>query len=250
MSASTTRIPLWRQVLDDLDRRLASGEFGHRFPTDKELVEHYGTSRHTVREAVRHLKAKGVIERERGRGSTVKASPTPVPGGALYTLFATVEAAGHSQQSHVLALDMRTDEEAAERFGFAASTPLVHLERIRLMDGVPLALDTVWLAPDVGRPLLDVDFEHTSLYAELAARSGVQPSAGSESVTAVTADESLREALDLDPDEALLRIERVTSHAGRTIECRLTLLRSSMLALVTSWPGQDTLGTAVTSGTG
>ena len=48
--------PKWRQVLEDLERRLADGEIADRFPTDRELVEHYGVSRHTVREAVRHLR--------------------------------------------------------------------------------------------------------------------------------------------------------------------------------------------------
>lgn len=235
--SATKRVPLWQQVLDDLERRLSSGEFGSRFPTDRELVEHYGTSRHTVREAVRHLKARGVIERERGRGSTVMGGPVPNEVGALYNLFAAVEKAGHTQESEVLALDMRPDAYAAERFGFEPSTPLVHLERLRLIDGMPLALDTVWLAPDIGRPLLEADFAHTSLYDELAERSGVKPSSGQETITAVVADEELREVLDLQADEAVLRVERVTSHADRVIECRLTLLRSSMVALVTSWPG-------------
>lgn len=237
MVNDTKNMPLWRQVLDDLERRLADGEFGQRFPTDRELVDHYGTSRHTVREAVRHLKARGVIERERGRGSTVMTTPITQPLGALYNLFGAVKEAGRSQRSEVLALDMRPDDYAAERFGFDPATPLVHLERLRFMDDVPLALDTVWLAPDIGRPLLDAAFEHTSLYDELATRTGVRPSAGREYIVAITPDDSMREVLALDDDEALLRIERVTSHAERVVECRLTLLRSTRMAVITDWPG-------------
>ena len=45
--------PLWQQVLDDLERRIEAGDIVDRFPTDRELTEHYGVSRHTVREAVR-----------------------------------------------------------------------------------------------------------------------------------------------------------------------------------------------------
>lgn len=239
--ATAKKVPLWRQVLDDLEKRLAEGEFGTRFPTDKELVEHYGTSRHTVREAVRHLKAKGIIERERGRGSIVTDGPVVQRMGALYTLFATVEEAGHDQTSQVLAMDMRPDAYVADVFGFDPATPLFHLERLRLMDGEPLALDTVWLAPDIGRHLLDVDFEHTALYDEMASRSGVRPSSGREVVSAMAPDESLRDVLDLDDDEALLRIERITSHAERVIECRLTLLRSRKISLFTSWPGEGAI---------
>ncbi|HTQ92614.1 MAG TPA: GntR family transcriptional regulator, partial [Streptosporangiaceae bacterium] len=58
-------LPLWAQVLGDLRRRLARGEFRLRFPGDNELTEHYGVSRHTVREAVRRLQDEGVLVRGR-----------------------------------------------------------------------------------------------------------------------------------------------------------------------------------------
>ncbi len=239
--AEASSKPLWKQILTDLEARLENGEFGARFPTDRELVEEYGTSRHTVREAVRHLKARGIIERERGRGSIVTEPFLQQPMGALYNLFSTVEQAGHVQESQVLALDMRPDAHAASRFGFDPVTPLVHLERLRLMDGEPLALDTVWLAPDIGRPLLDADFERASLYEELYSRSGVRPSAGSEAISAMLPDEALCDVLELGPQEALMRIERVTKHADRVIECRLTLLRSDRLMLMCTWPGDSVL---------
>jgi GntR family transcriptional regulator len=232
--------PLWQQVLDDLERRLDNGEFDPRFPTDRELVDHYGTSRHTVREAVRHLKARGVIERERGRGSVVTSTMSQ-PLGALYNLFAAVESAGRTQDSRVLALDMKTDAHASSRFGYDPSTPLVHLERLRLMDDEPLALDTVWLAPDIGRPLLQIDFKRTSLYDELEAHTGIRPGSGTETISAVVPDDSMIEVLELDPGEGLLRLERVTRHADRVIECRLTLLRSSRMALTTTWPGESNM---------
>lgn len=240
--------PLWQQVLDDLERRLAEGEFTDRFPTDRELVETYGTSRHTVREAVRHLKARGIIARERGRGSQVTPTGLTQPMGALYNLFSAVEEAGHAQQSRVLARGLRVDATAAEQFGFDPTTPLVHIERVRLLDGEPMALDTVWLAPDVGQPLLDAELARTSLYDEMAERAGVRPDAGRERVTAIMPTPEMREVLALDDDEALLRIDRVTSQAGRVIECRLTLLRSSRMAVVTQWPGESISGLVVGAG--
>lgn len=239
---ASTRVPLWQQVLQDLESRLSAGEFAQRFPTDRELVAHYGTSRHTVREAVRHLKARGLIERERGRGSTVThGEPLAGGTGALYGLFDTVEQAGHTQTNHVLAREMRPDPVAATKFGYDPTTPLFVLERLRLMDEVPMALDTLWLAPDIGRPLLEADLSRTSVYEELAARGQVRPTAGRELVTALAPDPSLAEVLELDEGEALLRIERIASHAGRVVECRLTLLRSTMVALVTAWPGPGTI---------
>ncbi len=227
--------PKWRQVLEDLEARLAAGDIANRFPTDRELVEHYGVSRHTVREAVRHLRARGIIDRERGRGSTVRVPEFSPPSGALYSLFREVESQGIPQTSTVLALDTRPDDRAAERFGLPADTPLFHLERIRHAGDQPLAVDTVWLPPDLGDPLLGVDFTHTALYDELERRAGVRLTGGRETITAIVADDDLADVLELDDGEACLRIERVGELDDRVVECRVTLVRGSRFALVSDW---------------
>ena len=63
-------MPLWAQLEAELRRRVEAGEFDEGFfPTDLELTEAYDVSRHTVREAVRHLNKTGLLKRERGRGT-------------------------------------------------------------------------------------------------------------------------------------------------------------------------------------
>ncbi len=228
--------PLWQQVLTDLKRRLASGEIRERFPTDRELVEHYGVSRHTVREAVRRLHALGVIERERGRGSIVRRTGFVQPLGTLYSLFRAIEARGVSQRSVVLSFEACPDAAVAARFGLEPDTAIVHLERIRYAGQQPLALDTVWLHPRVGMALLDADMTHTALYDELERRAGVRVTGGEERISAQVPDAALCEALELDEDEAVLRIDRRGEADGQPIECRVTLVRASLFALVMRWP--------------
>lgn len=53
--------PLWAQLLRDLRARLAAGEFTDSFPGEFALVGEYGVSRHTVREALRRLRAEGTV---------------------------------------------------------------------------------------------------------------------------------------------------------------------------------------------
>jgi GntR family transcriptional regulator len=229
-------MPLWRQVKEDLERRIASGEIAERFPTDRELVETYGVSRHTVREAVRRLHALGVIERERGRGSIVRRSRYVQPLGTLYSLFRAIEAQGIPQRSEVLAFDARPDAAAAAVFGVDPSTDLVHLERLRFAGDDPLALDTSWLHPDVGPAVLGADMTRTALYDEIERRAGRRITGGEDVVGARIPDASLRDALHLEPDEAVLRIERLGESDGRIVECRVTLVRAGLFALVMRWP--------------
>ncbi|MHB1536874.1 MAG: GntR family transcriptional regulator, partial [Acidimicrobiales bacterium] len=105
--------PLWEQVLEDLRRRLAAGEFADRFPRDVELVSHYEVSRHTAREAVRRLQGEGLVDRRRGRGSFVVGHRIEQPVGTLYSLFRSIEANGIVQESVVRYLEVRHDDKAA-----------------------------------------------------------------------------------------------------------------------------------------
>ncbi|MGH3930251.1 MAG: GntR family transcriptional regulator, partial [Pseudonocardiaceae bacterium] len=113
-------LPLWAQVHADLRRRLDANEFTGTFPGELTLVAEYAVSRHTVREALRRLRSEGIVTAERGRAPRV-AGPAVIeqPLGALYSLFASVEAAGQVQRSIVRALDVRTDGIVAARLGIA-----------------------------------------------------------------------------------------------------------------------------------
>ncbi len=54
-------LPLWAQLFDDLRRRVAAGEFTEEFPAEHRLTGEYEVSRHTVREALRKLRADGLV---------------------------------------------------------------------------------------------------------------------------------------------------------------------------------------------
>jgi GntR family transcriptional regulator len=218
--------PLWTQLLADLRRRLEGGEFADAFPGEFELRDEYGVSRHTVREALRELRAAGLVTAARGKQPRL-ATDTDIeqPLGALYSLFASVEAAGLEQRSVVRVLDLRADAHIAVRLGLEESTPLLHLERIRLAGGEPLARDKVWLPAADAAPLLDADFGHTALYDELAVRCGVKLSGGRERLRAVLPSALERRLLDLPFDEAAFSIERLGFSGGRAVEWRTTLIR-------------------------
>lgn len=227
--------PLWQQVLTDLERRIDTGDITDRFPTDKELTEHYGVSRHTVREAVRRLRARGLVERHRGRGSFVKEAELSQPLGGVYSLFRAVEEHGLEQRSDVLALETDRDPLAAARLGLPPRAELVRLDRLRYAGDEPLALDSVWLPADIGRHLLDVDFSRTALYDELRTRVGVTITAVHETLEPVVADDEAHELLALEDDEALLRVRRLGYADDRPVECRITLIRGGRFAYTSSW---------------
>jgi GntR family transcriptional regulator len=227
--------PLWAQLERELRRRTDLGHFADRFPTDRELMEVYGVSRHTARHAVAQLGADGIVRRARGVGTSIDRRTFERSLGSLYSLFQVVEESGVHQHSEVRSLEHVTDADVAARLGLDAAAELVLIDRIRFAGDEPLAIDRIWLAADIAAPLLDADFTHTSLYNELDRTIGKRPNAGWERIRPAlpTADE--RRQLELADDEAVFAIQRLGTCDGEPIEWRVTLIRGDRFTLVADW---------------
>jgi GntR family transcriptional regulator len=224
--------PLWAQLLADLRARLDSHEFDEAFPGELALVAEYGVSRHTVREALRRLREEGLVVAGRGRAPRL-AAPMEIEQqlGSIYSLFSAVESTGREQRSVVRTLDVRADGVVAARLGLEESTPLVHLERLRLAEGEPLAVDRVWLPEEIAAPLLEVDFTHTGVYDELERLCGIRVAGGRENIRAVVPSEEECRLLGVDGQVAALAIERLGSSGGRSVEWRHTLVRGDRFSV-------------------
>lgn len=237
--------PLWQQLLTDLRTRLSAGEFTGEFPGELALVGQYAVSRHTVREALRHLRTEGVVTAARGRRPRLAPPEIEQQLGALASLFAAVESRGLEQRSLVRVLDVRADGVVAARLGLEESTPLVHLERLRLAGGEPLALDRVWLPAELAHPLLHADFAHTALYDELAVHCGIRLTGGREQVRAVVPSRAERSLLAMPASAALLLVERTGCLHGRPVEFRHTLVRGDRYAVTAEF---DARGYSLSAG--
>ncbi len=228
-------MPLWAQLEAELRRRLDAGHFDDGFPTDTELTESYGVSRHTVREAVRQLNRSGVLRRERGRGTVVDRSEFEQSLGTLYSLFQSVESTGADQTSEVLQLEVVTDPDAAAHLELPPDAELVLVARIRHADGSPLAVDRAWLPADRTRFLLDVDWSHTALYSELAAVESLCPNQGWERLTPIVPSPDDRTRLGLKRGEAAFFLERLGTRDGTPVEWRTTVIRGDRYRFVSDW---------------
>lgn len=247
-TAPDPRFPLWMQILADLRRRLAAGEFAERFPGDAQLVERYGVSRHTVREAVRRLQAEGLLERRRGQGTFVTGPRIEQPVGVMYSLFRSIEQAGAVQESVVRALEERRDDKAEAMLG-CPGEPLVYLERLRLADGTPIALDCSWLPASLARPLLGTDFTRTALYQQLAGRCHVRLTGGWERIRPVLPERGQRLLLDIDDRQPVFAIERFAMQGDTPVEWRHGIVRGDRFAFVARWSA-DQIDTALEQAAG
>ena len=229
-------VPLWAQVGTDLRRRISAGEFGARLPTEAQLTEEYDVSRHTVREAIRELKAAGVLTAERGRGTSIN----PADGleqslQGLYSLARSVITAGLDERSEVLVFDERPAGTTAAPLSVEPDDVVCYLERVRHAGDEPLSLDRSWLPATVGRTLERADLERGSLYDALERRAGLTITGGHERISPVVPNDAQRSRLELPPGVAAFLIERVATSGGRPVERRVSVVRGDRYSFIARW---------------
>ncbi|GAA4932927.1 DNA-binding GntR family transcriptional regulator [Nonomuraea thailandensis] len=91
MSSEEFAPPKYAQIVQTIRQKIADGTYppGSLLPSETQLVREFRVSRPTVVRALQVLQLRGVIEREHGKGSFVKAAPpgaahqTPRPGRAV-----------------------------------------------------------------------------------------------------------------------------------------------------------------------
>ena len=71
--------PIYRSIAEDLRRQIEAGDLrpGQQLPTEIELREHYNASRNTIRDAIKLLVTRGLIETRPGQGTFVVETIIP-----------------------------------------------------------------------------------------------------------------------------------------------------------------------------
>ena len=107
------------------------------------------------------------------------------------------------------------------------TTPVIRLERLRLADGTPMALEVSHLVADRVPGLLDLNLGQHSLYELLRQRFGIELVGASQSLEAMLADPHEARALHVREGDPLLRLERVTlDGSGRPVEFMRSVYRA------------------------
>ncbi len=211
--------PLHLQVRGHLRAQIMNHSLppGTSLPSEAQLQVRYGVSRSVVRQALGALAAEGLIERGRGRGSTV--APRREHHRLVHRtsgLSAQLGSTGASVGTEVLSLTVRDADASTEVLG---TEQVLALERLRTADGVPIAVIHTWLPVPAFSTLTAEDLHDASLHAVLGEKFGVQIASGRRQIRAVAGDQDLLRLLELEASSPVLLLEGTSfDQDGRPVE--------------------------------
>jgi GntR family transcriptional regulator len=216
-------LPKYRRIADSLAAEIAAGRLaaGQQIPSERAIAAELGASRMTVRQALRELADRGLIEARVGQGTFVGRPPIQQQLTALSGFTEEMERQGRAPASIVVEAGLRVaDAGTAAALGLPSGGEVWRIGRIRLVDGDPVALETTEIAAARAPGLLEkADFARASLYATLRAEYGLLPASAEQTLAAAAAEPEVALPLGLSVGAPVLRLTRRTCDPeGRPFE--------------------------------
>lgn len=213
-----------------LTEAIASGQYpvGSLLPTELELCDHYGTSRHTIRAALHELQQLGLVSRRKNVGTRVE-SATPTQG--FHPNLASIEDLvqfGSEHNRKVMSVEEVTVRGAeAKEMGCASGTRWIRISSLRIdANGrPPIGWTDVYIEPEYAEigDLVRKSPE-TLVSALIEERYGRRVAQISQEIRAITIPAAMADALQVEPGSSALKIIRwYRDAANRTFETSVSV---------------------------
>lgn len=201
-----TKSPRYERIAEYVRGLVADAAPGDRLPSDAELCERFGVSRMTARQAVSVLVAEDLVVRRRGAGTFVSSRRVPRRLGSPLSFTESMRSRGMTASSRLLRR-RRIEPSDSERrsLDLLVGEQAYLLERLRLADGVPMAIERA-VMPIPLVESLNANIDEGSLHVAFE-EAGHVPSRALAEVTARRATKRERELLQLGSGGAVLLCE-------------------------------------------
>ena len=204
--------------LSDALADLATRELGPdtAIPSERELMATYDVSRATVRKAIDSLVAGGLLHRIPGKGTFV-AAPRVESRLHLASFSQEMRRRGLTPSTRLMLVDEERPPGEVVRSLRLGDGTAWRIDRVRLADGRPMAIEQGWYPTSVF-PGLDTADLTGSLYTLFAERHGIVVDSAEQTVWGESAEGATARRLEAPVHTPLLVFRRISSAGGRPVE--------------------------------
>ena len=206
-------LPRYYQLKEIIRERVQSDEWkpGDLIPSERELSEKYGISRMTARQAITDLVNEGLFYREQGKGTFVSQRKITQQLIRLTGFTEDIKARGQKPGTKVLSAQMfPADETTAEKLRIDPGTLIFRIQRLRLADDKPLAIELSQTSFKGCERLLEEDLEQNSLYRLLETKYGIPLMEADQELEAGLAGNEEAQLLKISLGRPVLFTRRIT----------------------------------------
>ncbi|WP_249931328.1 GntR family transcriptional regulator [Ramlibacter sp. 2FC] len=211
-----------------LRARITQGEWvpGTALPAEAALAREHGVALGTLRQALAVLVAEGLLERQHGRGTFVRAGL----GGASMLRFFRFRHGGEltaTPESSIL--ERRTElagPATSEALGLPTGASVLSLRRLRSVDGQPCLLEQITLPLPLFEPLASSDTTawDSLLYPMFQRVCGTTIHRAEDQLSFGLLSAEQARLLRLEPGHPCVQVQRrAFDLSGRCVELRTTL---------------------------
>lgn len=206
--------PLYEQIKDYILTNIHTGKFppNTRIPSERSLSKKFGVSRLTVNKAIKELEKQGWLSIQIGKGTFINEAQIDQELETLTSFSEDMIKRGRHPASRVITAEMiPAPPEIAKSLGILPGADIIKLQRVRLSDHEPIALETSHLIEAyVPNILYRHDFSQESLYAVLRDQYNLHLIRAEQTFEARLPSPLERSLLNLTEETAILGISRVT----------------------------------------
>ncbi len=199
--------PLYQQLATIFIEKIENGEYvaGSQLPTEAELQKQYDVSRVTVRQALKTLADRELIERRTGKGTFVAEKKLMRKISTVMSFSDMCRMQGYSPGAKTVRIDLEpasTDD--IQKMNLNTETNILLLERIRYADGIPVVLERSRF-PEKFLYLMNENLNDQSLY-DILKEHGTKVSDSLKTLDIIFANYKESMYLNINKNHSLLRI--------------------------------------------
>ncbi|WP_026583601.1 GntR family transcriptional regulator [Bacillus sp. J33] len=203
-------IPLYRQVEKILEEKIIAGqwEVGRQLPTEQELSDLFEVSTITVKRAVIELVNKGYLFRQRGKGTFVSGAAKEQDLNSIIAL-----STGSDQEHPHELLSFKYEAagaEIAQKLKIDSADEVIKIERLKIENNDPLALEYTYLPADRCPGLTPDDINNDLIFNLLKNRFHISLVRAKVFIRPYILPKNQSKLLQVEPGTAVFEWERIT----------------------------------------
>ena len=227
-------LPLYSQLKNILLQELEEGLHppGSVLPPEMTLVDHFGISRATVRQAIKELEHEGYISRIQGKGTIVIREKSSLNRGLsqLTSFTEDMKAHGYETATNILNFEVTVaPHKIADWLKIPQEKPVIHINRLRIVNKIPVAINTSFVNLPAGISMSREDLERTVSLYTLFEMKRIPLLESDKTIEAISADEEQARLLVVPIGNPLLKVEGVVFTLNhQPLEYHVVISRSDM----------------------